>query len=195
MGLGESAAAGATVYALFLIGGSILVVLVILTLVMRSISGRWRTSLPLWGLALAVLMLIGVAQFFSAGEVEKRRVGAIRHDVASRAAPLLGRGGWLYTQSQIRCPDGQSRAWMRQASGSLAVDDHAPAMEELARILADRGFAIIGGGVTSTPPHRPYVIGRAGEAGVIARIASERIGPDHLIVEAEAGCLQWLEYR
>ncbi len=195
MGLGEYAAASARVAGLIFFGGSALVVLVILTLVMRSISGQWRSALPLWGLALAVLMLIGTAHFFSAGEVEKRRVGAIRHDVASRAGHLLGQGGWLYTQSQMRCPDGQTRAWMRQASGSLAVDDHAPAMEELARILTERGFAIIGRGVTPTPPDRPYLIGRAEEVGVIARIASESVGPDRLIIEAEAGCLEWFEYR
>lgn len=194
MGLGESAAASATVVGLLVLGGSVLVVLVILTLVIRSISGRWRSSLPLWATVLAVLVLIVSADFWSAGKVEKRRAEAIRKDTSSQIGHLVERGWTSSTEWRQRCPNGQGQGWASQASGRLVIDDTA-AMDELTRVLAAQGFAVIGPGATPLPAQTPHFIRRSGEASVIVRLRPESQARDFLIVESEAGCLEWPEDR
>lgn len=185
---------GVGVGGLFILAGLILVMLIIATLWIYSNTERWRSTLPLWAGVCGVLALIWAASFFSAGEVEKRRVGGIRSDIARSAGHLVDGGGWLLTELQPQCPDGSGTGWARQASGRLARDDGRSAVDELASLLTKQGFALIDRGVTSVRPQHPYLIARSRDAGVRVWIATEAASRDRLIIDVEAGCLEWLEY-
>lgn len=177
MGLGESAQ-GATAFMAMVVYGTLAIALVILALVLRRVTHRWRSSLALVSVVAGVVLVIVMANYLSPEARELRKATEFSRQVGVALDLDTGTGDGAERSEWRDCLRANRRGWIVSTAAnplsytsSVPDEDLNALVEKMQAGLARMGMSTGRGQRTDYAMVQRWISGRRGSASVFVSVS------------------------